>query len=52
MGEYFGASLTVGDINGDFLDDLIVGAPHFSVKRDEGRVYVFLGREGHTVMKM
>jgi hypothetical protein len=44
FGEYFGGSITVGDINGDKLDDLIVGAPfHKAAKYNEGKVYIFLG---------
>ncbi|XP_044263954.1 integrin alpha-PS3-like isoform X2 [Tribolium madens] len=44
FGEYFGGSLTAGDINGDGLDDLVVGAPfHTTGKFNEGKVYVFLG---------
>lgn len=42
-GEYFGAAIGVGDINGDQLDDIIVGAPHYSKIMDEGRIYVFYG---------
>ncbi|EFN76848.1 Integrin alpha-PS3 [Harpegnathos saltator] len=41
IGEYFGASLTTGDLNKDGLDDLVVGAPHW--KNDNGRVYIYLG---------
>lgn len=41
IGEYFGASVTVADINYDGRDELIIGAPFFSVNKDEGRIYVF-----------
>lgn len=40
-GEYFGASLTSCDVNGDGRDDLIIGAPLWSRDSDEGRVYVY-----------
>lgn len=44
FGEYFGASITSGDINGDGLDDLIVGAPSFTAKGyNEGRIHIFMG---------
>jgi hypothetical protein len=44
IGEYFGAAVCVLDLNGDGLDDLLVGAPHYGEKRtwDEGRIYVYL----------
>ncbi|XP_058809911.1 integrin alpha-4-like [Phymastichus coffea] len=43
-GEYFGASLTSCDVNGDSRDDLIIGAPLWSRVSDEGRVYVYKTR--------
>ncbi|CAL7946483.1 unnamed protein product [Xylocopa violacea] len=41
VGEFFGASLAVGDLNNDGLDDLLVGAPYWG--EDNGRVYIYLG---------
>lgn len=44
MGEYFGAALCVLDVNGDGLEDVIVGAPHYGEKTtwDQGRIYVYI----------
>lgn len=46
MGAYFGYAVATGDIDGDGLDDLIVGAPMYTVPDnpemtiETGRVYV------------
>ncbi|XP_065298061.1 integrin alpha-9-like isoform X2 [Dermacentor albipictus] len=43
MCEYFGSSLLATDLDGDGIDDLLVGAPMHSIPggQDEGRVYVY-----------
>lgn len=41
IGEFFGASLAVGDLNNDGLDDLLIGAPYWG--EDSGRVYIYFG---------
>ncbi|CAH1955430.1 unnamed protein product [Acanthoscelides obtectus] len=44
FGEYFGATLTSGELNRDRYTDLIVGAPFHKVTSfNEGCVYLFLG---------
>ncbi|KRT82670.1 hypothetical protein AMK59_4505, partial [Oryctes borbonicus] len=48
VGEYFGASVTASDINGDGWDDLIVGAPYRKgdspeSKFDRGAIYYYFG---------
>ncbi|XP_063218578.1 integrin alpha-9-like [Bacillus rossius redtenbacheri] len=52
LGEYFGAALCAADVDGDGLDDLLVGAPRRSLQRDEGRVYVFSGRTQGRLIEM
>ena len=44
----FGAALAVGDINGDLLDDLVVGIPENDVSQltDQGDVVVLYGSAG------
>uniref|UniRef100_A0A034WCR8 Integrin alpha-PS3 n=1 Tax=Bactrocera dorsalis TaxID=27457 RepID=A0A034WCR8_BACDO len=43
-GEYFGYSLLVEDLNGDGLDDMLIGAPHHTVNSvfEAGAVYMFI----------
>jgi hypothetical protein len=44
-GVYFGESVDLGDINGDGLDDLIVGQPMFnSAAPPAGAVYIWFGQ--------
>jgi hypothetical protein len=44
LGDEFGTSFAIGDVNGDGQDDLVVGAPLNSfVDANTGRVYVFFG---------
>ena len=45
MGEGFGSAVAACDINRDGLDDIIVGAPTFSSRRQNlntGKVYVLI----------
>lgn len=44
MGEYFGYTLMVEDLNGDGFPDLLVSAPFYSRTgdHDNGAVYVFI----------
>jgi len=55
IGSYFGHSLTVGDFNGDGLEDFSVGAPLFSDKKtsthESGRVYVIYQNENQNFHK-
>ncbi|XP_076245985.1 integrin alpha-9 [Calliopsis andreniformis] len=44
IGEFFGASLAVGDLDNDGFDDLLVGAPYWG--EDNGKVYIYLGTKG------
>ncbi|XP_015431891.1 PREDICTED: integrin alpha-5-like, partial [Dufourea novaeangliae] len=40
LGEYFGAALTSCDLNNDYKDELIIGAPQWAKDMDEGRIYI------------
>ena len=46
-GSYFGFSIAACDLNGDKMDDLIVGAPYYSKKHEpnSGAVYVYLNNK-------
>ena len=45
-GAHFGESMaSAGDVNGDGIEDLVVGAPYYSDgEYNEGAVFLFLGR--------
>ncbi|HET9476927.1 MAG TPA: hypothetical protein VFP63_05525 [Dehalococcoidia bacterium] len=48
-GDGLGSTVASGDLNGDGVDDAIIGAPGvtagFDPRSDQGRVYVFYGRD-------
>ncbi|CAI9728625.1 integrin alpha-8-like isoform X3 [Octopus vulgaris] len=52
FGEYFGSAIEAEDLNGDKLDDIIVGAPMHSIYEDVsfevGCVYVYYQSSKHT----
>ncbi|MBT4761583.1 MAG: hypothetical protein HOO06_07805 [Bdellovibrionaceae bacterium] len=48
--DYFGWGVCSGDVNGDNLDDLIVGAPNADSKwLDEGMMYVYYANSSGTI---
>ncbi|XP_078260158.1 integrin alpha-4 [Rhinoraja longicauda] len=50
LASYFGSSVCAVDLNSDGLSDLLVGAPMYSMVREEGRVYVYLNM-GSGILK-
>ncbi|KAJ8416929.1 hypothetical protein AAFF_G00328070 [Aldrovandia affinis] len=42
LGSYFGAAVCAVDLNSDGLSDLLVGAPMYSMIREEGRVHIYM----------
>ena len=50
MGEYYGFSLAAVDLNGDGLDELLVGAPMYSPtgSPEAGQVYVYQNNQVTT----
>lgn len=40
------------DLNGDRQDDIVVGVPLYSLRKEEGAVYVFLNKNEVRNMKM
>lgn len=48
-GEYFGYALASCDLNNDDKDDLIVGAPLWTIDLEEGRVFVFSSKGNNDV---
>ena len=44
----FGFSIAIGDVNGDQIPDIVVGAPQ-PIKGGKGKVYVFSGETGELI---
>lgn len=47
----FGFSIATGDVNGDGIKDIIVGAPR-PIKNGKGIVYAFSGKDGNLIKKI
>lgn len=45
VGEQLGRAVTIGDLNGDRIGDILAGAPYFTAKSEigQGAVYAFFG---------
>ena len=51
FGSYFGSTLTSCDVDGDGVDELLVGAPLWSDRNsDEGRVFVYGGNSSVSAL--
>lgn len=44
-GTYFGSVLCAVDLDADEFSDILVGAPYYTYKKDEGRVYIYLNNK-------
>ncbi|XP_071803808.1 integrin alpha-9-like isoform X2 [Asterias amurensis] len=49
---YFGASVEAVDLNNDGYSDLLVGAPNYAKKQDEGCVYVYINEMGDLQLQV
>ncbi|KAJ7389998.1 integrin [Desmophyllum pertusum] len=44
-GTYFGSVICAVDLDSDEFTDILVGAPYYTHKKDEGRVYIYLNNK-------